>query len=1329
MAANQIYIQVDFQSQSANAAITTLNQNIQSIANTSNQATAQASQGVKGFSVTVDQARTAIDSLAQSLIGLSIAHVVREVAMLGDELIRVRLGFANVKDGIDAWNNLRQVAEQTGFAFQDVANNANALKNAGVPIGEISRALKILADQAAYAGASQAGLTRAAETFANIWTKQKITGRELTAFREIGLQPVQVVLDKLHVSAQKFYEDTRLLNARPVLRSILDFAQQQSAGAGAARLEQLPSAQFNLLRNDAARLAEELMTTLTPALISVVKALRGLLDTVQDVMRAFQSWPEWLRTLAETLLLVAVAAKAVSSAMLLWNALPGMLTWIVPAAMKAAAAIGEIGIAFKVITSGVVVNGLDAIGVGLTGLTGAAGGLMAVLLPILPELLAIAAAWALVTAARGAASDSDDANAQMYRDQRARAKLAYQAEDLARTLSAANQQKVGFQGGGSFFAKSTEDLTKLIATMRGLQAKEEALLAEDEAKREQAIKKASDLLDESRRRNLLIGKESIAALTYAYEQHYRDVVAGGKKAAAMVRQAFLEDIDTEVKKRHEELKKENEKAVQETLAIQRRIEVAQAQVTPDDTFAGRVALLRLEAAAEERQIREQTYLKNEATKQVTDKQIEGIRAVTPHGIAEAVYLASKIKALQDDANENRVKENALADDKVALHRIDSEARANALLEQQRKQQADERLQDEIDFIDQTRQMRMAQLGAAQPESLPARLQQMREMYQAQVDATVRTRDARIAAARAEYEYFRQQHPGATQSIEEEYAKFVHTRTQLEHAANVEINLDRIQLWKESNDAIIAEQKRVYEGVKGALDKVWDALMDRSKSVWASIGNALKTAILNAMKEIVTSRLAAGIASLFGYGPYTFKRGITGIYEPPSPAGLGGAGLPEMLPIGGGVGSGLMAPYTGGGGLSLNRMLDTVVGPQIRQAQQQAAAEAQVSATGSAGRMADDAEYNRKVWTSGADTSGAVAAAAAPQAQQQRASLQRSMQNLQRTFNIGQPVNRIDDFGNVHTVPWASATGKERLGAILTSPGAMQMAFGMGSMLAISGFQRGGVSGGAQGIAGSALAGVGLAGMVPALGLTYLGGGLLGAGIGIAAAGLMRGGKIGAAMSAGGGALAGAVIGTAIFPGLGTLAGAAIGAAVGGIAGLIRLGIPSMQQRVHDEIKRVYSVDIKDKGILKQIADVISQRYGGSVSVGIYSQDVQDIVRLYALSTGQGLGGVPRPMYSAAFAQSQAGGLQLQPVYQGGQLVPSPYTGITTSQLTNQLYGSPAVYMQLNPQQAQDLFEGRVTQVISGNPGTVAQANAQAARAGDSRLAQASALTEPMTVTR
>jgi len=44
--------------------------------------------------------------------------------------------------------------------------------------------------------------------------------------------------------------------------------------------------------------------------------------------------------------------------------------------------------------------------------------------------------------------------------------------------------------------------------------------------------------------------------------------------------------------------------------------------------------------------------------------------------------------------------------------------------------------------------------------------------------------------------------------------------------------------------------------------VFDALLTKSQSLWSAIGNSLKIAMLTALKDVVTSRVAAMLMQLF-----------------------------------------------------------------------------------------------------------------------------------------------------------------------------------------------------------------------------------------------------------------------------------------------------------------------------------------------------------------------------------------------------------------------------------------------------------------------------------
>jgi hypothetical protein len=298
-------------------------------------------------------------------------------------------------------------------------------------------------------------------------------------------------------------------------------------------------------------------------------------------------------------------------------------------------------------------------------------------------------------------------------------------------------------------------------------------------------------------------------------------------------------------------------------------------------------------------------------------------------------------------------------------------------------------------------------------------------------------------------------------------------------------------------------------------------------------------------------------------------------------------------------------------------------------------------------------------------------------------------------------------------------------------GSLAMTAGLGLLTSGLSGQKGYTNTAAQTSAGGALVGMQFGKM---MGLTPFGGALLGGSAGLWAAGLKKGGWGGFGMDIAGGAGAGAVLGLKYGGPIGAAIGALAGAAAGAISGGIRMAIKTPIEQIRDDIKQVYGIEINSPQILGQIQQLAKEKYFGSFSLAVRSPEVQQMVHLYSLSTGQ-QAATPRPMYSATFAESgAAGGAQLQPVYSGGQLVQSPYSGTTTTQwaqgmqymdLTKQR--GQGVFVQLDKNAAQDLFEGRVVSVIGNNPGAVSTANAAGLSQSSARAATRGSLLEPFTV--
>jgi len=143
-------------------------------------------------------------------------------------------------------------------------------------------------------------------------------------------------------------------------------------------------------------------------------------------------------------------------------------------------------------------------------------------------------------------------------------------------------------------------------------------------------------------------------------------------------------------------------------------------------------------------------------------------------------------------------------------------------------------------------------------------------------------------------------------------------------------------------------------------------------------------------------------------------------------------------------------------------------------------------------------------------------------------------------------------------------------------------------------------------------------------------------------GLRRGGWLGVGETTAGGALVGFKYGGPL--------GAAIGAGVGFVAGIVRLFVKGAEEKAREKIKALYGVDISDKGLLKQIVDTAKQAFGGNLDMAIRSQQVRDLIQLYAMSTGQPARGMPATVHPLDIVQT-GGSLYQSPGYSNGTALP------------------------------------------------------------------------------
>jgi hypothetical protein len=140
-----------------------------------------------------------------------------------------------------------------------------------------------------------------------------------------------------------------------------------------------------------------------------------------------------------------------------------------------------------------------------------------------------------------------------------------------------------------------------------------------------------------------------------------------------------------------------------------------------------------------------------------------------------------------------------------------------------------------------------------------------------------------------------------------------------------------------------------------------------------------------------------------------------------------------------------------------------------------------------------------------------------------------------------------------------------------------------------------------------------------------------------------------------------------------------------------------RDKARERIEATYSADVRGRNLLRQIADIARQGFGGNPGMAIRSPQIRDLVGLYALSTGQGAGGLPAQMRPVALLQQGAGLFRQS----GGGLTMNRIGGAPPA-------AGPAV-IDITIPGAKEFFEPETVRVVAGNPRAVQAAALAATR--------------------
>jgi tape measure domain-containing protein len=846
MAANRIYVQVDFQTGQAGAAINQLNQGIRQIGGAAQSASSQATGSLRGVSVQVEQMSRQFDRAKAALLGLVTGGAGAGLLRLTSDFQRAQITMTQMTGSAEAarktLTDLRALSQQQPFEFQDLQNLTTSLSAFGFQGQELLRTVKAVADSAAGVGGTVEKLNQIGLAIGQIKVKGRLNAEEINKqLGEAGIAASRYLAEELSRQTKKtatpgdvmMLAELQRLDANVGLQVILRGMEKQFGGLGASTTSNVIGSQFSKLADAAKFAAVELGEAFTPAARKAVDGLRGMIDYLAPALKSFRELPEPVRNTTAAIIALTAALTILPSVLSLFSFLPANLA-------RAAAAFTTL----RTVVTAV-----------LTGMTGALVGSEATLLRFGKAIAVVGAAFAgwkmgewlrenvgplkefsnwlqdSVWAKLGFASNRD---AEM--GQQADRNLTFA---IGKMEEAMRRRGMQLPSRGSLGDSEYSDL--LRETMRAGAKQDEEIKADLLKANEVAIKAAVDGARaklEQTRRQLAVGLFKIEPEYAEAFKSARD--AGAGEAIRLLRQSVAVEVERERSALFGgRITGPNGKPGPFVFGSWQQ-QLAEQMDSQRETFAQRVLAPRAERfsnrlglSGEAMQIAQSADMDRlrrdeEAINHSRDLQLQSLERI------QAVTVAQKI---------------ALEQQKFAI-----ETAADQKLLEHKKRMLELEFNGELLLLE----ARLRAAGTTEDQISAIRVASW-QRYSATVDG-----------------------------LDDEFK-----RTQEKRAQDLSVT---------STQLIIDQQRRAYDSLKGGAEKVFDALLNRSQNVFTAIGNAFKVAVLTAIREIVTSRVAASLMELFGLGQVSFVPGGGQLGGSPvfggARTGGGLAGLAGMLGLGG-----------------------------------------------------------------------------------------------------------------------------------------------------------------------------------------------------------------------------------------------------------------------------------------------------------------------------------------------------------------------------------------------------------------------------------------------
>jgi Tape measure protein len=319
MAANNIYIQVDFNSQSAQQNVNALNQAIGQTGTAAEKTSKQATAALDSVSVSVKHVNNEVAQLTTALAGLGIARAVTGMVQMTAELSRSQLAMeafaGSAADANKVFEQVRAIAATSPFRFKDLEEASQRLLGFGMAAKNVPDTVKLISDQVARMGGSIEGVNTIVNVFGRIMEKNFVGAMDLMrALPAQGIPALKALGDAMskELGRPVDIEETKkalkegLFDPLQTIRILLDSLRQKG-----------DASRFS---DDAARAFKNLADAADFALTKLFgpegfgPALKKLGDQISDLLAPLGGVIDYLMKLPEstkeTILTVAAAAAA-----------------------------------------------------------------------------------------------------------------------------------------------------------------------------------------------------------------------------------------------------------------------------------------------------------------------------------------------------------------------------------------------------------------------------------------------------------------------------------------------------------------------------------------------------------------------------------------------------------------------------------------------------------------------------------------------------------------------------------------------------------------------------------------------------------------------------------------------------------------------------------------------------------------------------------------------------------------------------------------------------------------------------------------------------------